>query len=73
LQGNYAVYTQIVSTIPGNSDMTGVEMLDGGSGVTGGSSGVAPMHIPFMYSIEVQGEKETNPIENSRLSVLYAF
>lgn len=73
LQGNYTVYSQIISTVKGNSDMSGVENLDGGGGVTGGSSGISPMHIPSLYTIEVHGEKDTNPVENARLSVLYAF
>jgi hypothetical protein len=72
LQGNYRVYTQIISTVKGNSDMSGLA-LDSGAGVTGTGSGISPMHIPSLYTIEVHGEKETNAVENSRLSVLYAF
>lgn len=73
LQGNYTVYTQIISTVKGNSDMSGFELLSGGAGVTGTDSGISPVHIPSLYTIEVHGEKDTNPVENSRLSVLYAF
>jgi hypothetical protein len=73
LQGNYTVYTQIIATVKGNSDMSGNELLESGSGVTGSSAGISPMHVPSMYTIEVQGEKEINPSENARLSVLYAY
>lgn len=73
LQGNYTVYSQIISTVKGNSDMSGVENLDSGAGVSGSSPGIAPMHVPSLYTIEVHGEKETSAVENARLSVLYAF
>ncbi len=74
LQPNFKVYTQIVDTVRGNSDQSGnSEFLDGAQGVTGRASGVNPMHIPALYTIEVQGERETNPNERARLSVLYAF
>lgn len=75
----FNVYAKIVDTVPGNSDMSGYdEVLDGGGGVTGGSknsssAGVSPKHIPAMYRIEVQGEKQVNPEEKARLSVLYAY
>jgi len=73
LQGNYTVYTQIVASTKGNSDMSGVVNLDSGSGVTGSNSGISPMHIPSLYTIEIHGEKDTNPMEHARLSALYAY
>ena len=73
LQPGYNVYSQIVDTVKGNSDKSGVELLDGGGGVTSGSSGITPMHLPSLYTIEVQAEKEVNPQEKARLSVLYSY
>ncbi len=76
LQGaasTYTVYSKIVDTVPGNSDLSGYALLDSGAGVAGISSGIAPKHIPAMYRIEVQGQQATNPLEKARLSVLYAF
>lgn len=73
LQPNYVVYSKIVDTSAGNSDPTGIDYLDGGGGVTGTGSGINPKHIPSMYRIEVQGEKETNAKERAMLSVLYAY
>jgi len=73
MQGNFNVFTKIVDTVPGNSDLSGFELLDSGSGVTGSNAGISPMHIPAMYRIEVQGQKENNPKERSQLSVLYAY
>jgi hypothetical protein len=73
LQPNYTVYSKITDTSAGNSDPTGIDYLDSGAGVSGSGSGVNPKHIPAMYRIEVQGEKETNAKENAKLSVLYAY
>jgi Flp pilus assembly pilin Flp len=70
---DYKVYSKIVDTVPGNSDLSGYELLDSGSGVAGMASGVAPKHTPALYRIEVQGERATNPLEKSKLSVLYAY
>ena len=72
LQPNFNVYTKIVDTIPGNSDTSGVS-LDSASGTAYGSSGVSPEHIPAMITIEVQGQRQNNPKEVSKLSVLYAY
>ena len=73
LQPGFNVYAKLVDTQKGNSDTTGFELLDSGSGVTGTSSGVSPKHIPAIYRIEVQGERETNPLERAKLTVLYAY
>ncbi|HJV66706.1 MAG TPA: pilus assembly PilX N-terminal domain-containing protein [Geomonas sp.] len=78
LKGNssgvyYKVYAKIVDTVSGNSDMTGIDFLDSGAGVTGAGSGVSPKHNPSLYTIEVQGERANNPKEKAKLSVLYAY
>ena len=79
---NYKAYVQIVDTVQGNSSQTvpGAGVLGNASGVTqigsgGGGSGAAvnPVHIPAVFTIEVQGQKETNPLEKAQLSVLYAY
>jgi len=72
-QPGYKVYSQIIDTVKGNSDKSGVDQLDGGGGVTAGSSGISPMHIPSLFTIEVQAEKEFNPKEKAKLSVLYSY
>jgi hypothetical protein len=72
-QAPFTVYAKIVDTVPGNSDLSGNELLDRGDGVTGMSSGVSPKHLPATYRIEVQGQKATNPLEKAKLSVLYAY
>ena len=77
---NYTAYAQIVDTVPGNSDRSGlVGQLGSGTGVAGlGSglgtgSGISPVHTPALFTIEIQGEKSTNPSEKAKLSVLYAY
>ncbi|GFE58275.1 type IV pilus minor pilin PilX [Geobacter sp. AOG1] len=70
--GNFMVYNKVVDTVTGNSDVSGRD-LDPGIGVAGSGSGIAPKHSPHLITIEVQGERETNPKEKAMLSVLYAY
>lgn len=72
-QTNYNVFAKVVDTVPGNSDTSGFELLDSGAAVAGTSSGVSPKHLPALYRIEVQGQKQVNPQEKAELSVLYAY
>lgn len=80
---NYKVFAKIVDTSSGNTDTASSAMLNtsdsegllSGSGSaynkTGG--GIPLQHIPFGYRIEVQGEKETNAIEKSNVTIMYAY
>lgn len=78
----FNVYAKITDTRCGsdtagqpcsNSDTTGVDYLDAGSGVTSSSGSVTPQHRPAYYRIEVQSERAVNPNEKSQLSVLYGY
>ena len=69
---NFNVFGKIVDTIPGNSDLSGIE-LDSGAGVAGTGSGISPQHLPGLYTVEVQAESEANAREKARLSVLYEY
>lgn len=79
----YKVFAKIVATQPGNTDIsgaggggTGGGLLAGGvvSAGAGGGGVINPgTHFPYMYTMEIQGEKETTPEERARLTVLYAF
>lgn len=83
----YAVYAKIVDTMErkfvvydsgaaktvvmaGNSDTSSI-VLEGGSTTDG--AGVTVPQYPFVYRIEVQGEKATNAAERSNISVQYAY
>ena len=62
--------TQKIVTMAGNSDESGYS-LDTGSTTEGGA--VTVPHYPYIYRVEVQGERKLNPTEKSKLSVLYAY
>lgn len=67
----YTIYSKIVDTVVGNSDMSGVSLL--GAGVAEAQSGITPQHIPYVFRVEVQAERSANATENAALSVLYAY
>jgi len=79
----FRVYSKITDTRCGgdtaagqpcsNSDTSGVDYLDAGSGVASSSGSVTPQHRPAYFRIEVQSERAANPREKSQLSVLYAY
>ena len=66
----YKIYSKIVETVGGNSDLSGLQ-LEGG-GVSESSSGITPVHSPYYYRIEVQGAQSINS-ERANIEVLYAY
>ncbi len=71
-QPNLQVSIKIVDTVPGNTDTSGISLL--GSGVVGAQSGIiTPQHNPYIYRVEVQGQRQTNPDEKANLSAIYAY
>jgi hypothetical protein len=77
LGGGYQVFGKIVDTVEGNSDMgglvTGGGTLGGGGVVSSNTGLVNPPQSPYIYRIEAQAQNTTNPAEQSRLSILYAY
>jgi hypothetical protein len=75
--GPFRVFTKIVDTVEGNSDVAGLVTGGGelgGAGVVAANSGmVSPPHIPYLYRMEVEATASANAREKSRLSVLYAY
>jgi len=70
----FTAYGKIVDTVPGNTDTSGHDELDANISVVRSGSGLfTPPHYPYMYRIEVLGERETNPDERAQFSVLYAY
>ena len=67
----YTAYTKIVDTVAGNSGpdegllKTGV--------VNTGSGEVTVQSIPYLYTIEVLAQSQTNATERSKFSVLYQY
>jgi hypothetical protein len=65
----FKVYTKIVSTTPGSTDMSGRNLE--GLATTGAPSN--DIGAPYLYRIEISSEKAANPSEKANLSVLYAY
>jgi hypothetical protein len=79
----FKVYAKITDTRCGgdpsigqpctNSDAGGIEGLDTGGGVASTAMPITVERKPAYYSLEIQGERASNPREKSKLSVLYAY
>lgn len=69
----FSVYTKIVDTVTGNSNTSGLSLEGGGAAESLGSGGIPIQHFPYMYSMEVQGERQQNPSERARFEALYAY
>lgn len=67
----FIVYSKIVDTTSGNSDLSGLQLE--GSGVSEGSSVLTPQHFPYVYRLEVQGERQANATAQANIEVLYAY
>lgn len=67
----FNIYSKIVDTVRGNSDTSGLQLE--GAGVAEASSVITPQHFPYVYRLEIQGERSTNATEKSIISVLYAY
>ena len=67
----FIVYSKIVDTIIGNSDTSGLQLE--GAGVAETAAVLTPQHIPFVYRLEIQGERQNNSAAQANISVLYAY
>lgn len=68
----FDVYLKIVDTTMGNSNTSGI-VLEGMGTAESGSGMITSQHFPYIYRIEVQGERKNNPAERANLTVLYAY
>lgn len=71
-QPDFNVYVKIVDTIPGNSDISGLE-LEGLGVVESGSGAISPQPIPYLYRVEVQSERAINSDEQANFTIVYAY
>jgi hypothetical protein len=78
-QPDFTVVAKIVDTVGctsasncPNSDVSGLD-LQGQGVVESGSGMVSPKQVPYMYRIEIQAQRATNPDERAIVSVLYAY
>lgn len=67
----FIVYSKIVDTTSGNSDVGGLQLE--GTGVSEGSSVLTPQHFPYIYRVEIQGERQNNSTTQANIEVLYAY
>jgi hypothetical protein len=68
----YKIYAKIVDTaVIGNTDKSSVDYSSRSPG--GERSDGSPNPIPSLYTIDLTGERETNPLEKTMLEVLYSY
>lgn len=66
----YRAYAKIVDTVEGNSGGN-AGLIKGGVVHSSGEINVAS--IPYLYTIEVDAQNQTNPAERAKLSILYQY
>jgi hypothetical protein len=67
----YTIYSKIVETVLGNTDLSGLQLE--GAGVAEATSGITPQHFPYMYRLELQGEQTVASSAQANIEVLYAY
>ena len=67
----FIVYSKIVDTTPGNSDTSGFQLE--GTGVAESGSVLSPQSFPYIYRMEIQGERRDNATTQANMEVLYAY
>lgn len=67
----YTVYSKIVDTTVGNSDVSGLQLE--GAGVAEGSTVLTPQHFPYIYRVEIQGQRQNSQGAQGNVEVLYAY
>jgi hypothetical protein len=70
---SFNVYSKIVDTVPGVPyvNANGTQLLGGGVADSSTGTGMSLSH--YTYSIEIAGERASNPVEKSNISVLYEY
>jgi hypothetical protein len=67
----FIVYSKIVDTQKGNSDRSGLQLE--GAGVAESNSYITPQHFPYIYRLEIQGERQNIASGQGNIEVLYAY
>jgi len=67
----YTVYAKIIDTVEGNSSID--EGLEKTGVVISNSGELTVVSVPYLYTIEIAAENAANPMERSKLSVLYQY
>jgi hypothetical protein len=69
--GSSGVPVLISKKIGGNTDRSSTESLF--KGATAGGNIVKVPHYPYVYKIEIQGERAANAVEKANISAMYAY
>jgi hypothetical protein len=69
--GTYRVYSKIVDTVQGNSGSSEVLLNKGVVSLSPGE--VVVVSIPYLYTIEILSQNQTNTSERAKFSVLYQY
>jgi hypothetical protein len=73
----YTVYGKVVNTVQGNTSndttATGGRGLQATGTVNSASGVITVMSVPYLYTVEVEAENDSNPSERAKLSVLYQY
>lgn len=67
----FLVYSKIVDTTVGNTNIGGLQLE--GAGVAESQSVLTPQHFPYIYRLEVQGQRQNNTNAQANIEVLYAY
>lgn len=68
----FEVYTKIIDTVRGNSNVSGV-ILEGQGTAESQSGLITAQHFPYTYRMEVQSERQNDATEKANFTVLYAY
>lgn len=68
----YRVFSKIVDTVEGNSGPDTSFLVS--KGVVGSSGAeITVVHKPFLYTVEIDSQNSSNPMERAKLSILYQY
>lgn len=67
----FYVYSKIVDTVKGNTDISGLQLE--GAGVAESQTVQTPQSFPYIYRVEIQGERANNSSAQANIEALYAY
>jgi|ERR1039457_1861330 hypothetical protein len=67
----FTVYSKIVDTVNGNTDISGLQLE--GAGVAESQAVLSPPHFPYVYRVEIQGQRQSSSTAKANIEVLYAY
>jgi hypothetical protein len=68
----FQVFAKIVDTIAGNSNTSGI-LLEGEGAASSQTGMVTAQHFPYIYTMEIQSQRQGDASQRANLEVLYAY